>query len=72
MMINLAKAVRDSYWWEAEGDVLIDIDCIESMETMYDHTPGGSRSAAYVLITMKSGVQHKVLCALSKLEEMMA
>lgn len=70
MMIKLPKAIRDSYWWMARGDVLIDSDSIESVEQCYDFTPSGASSVAYVLITMKTGVQHKVYEFLSKVEEM--
>lgn len=69
MIVKLPKAVRDSYWWKAEGEVLIDTDSIESVEQMYDRTPGGSHAVGYVLITMKSGVQHKVYEFLSKVAE---
>lgn len=61
MMITLSKAHKGSYWWEKRGDeVDIDPESVESVEQILDRTPGGSTSNAYVLITMKSGVQHKV------------
>lgn len=69
-MIKLPKAYRDSYWWTARGEVIIDVASIESVEQVYDRTPNGSQSVAYVLITMKTGVQHKVFEFLSKVEEM--
>jgi hypothetical protein len=69
MKIKLPKAYRDDYWWTAQGHVIIDVDSIESVEQCYDQTPSGSQSVAYVLITMKSGVKHKVFEFLSKVEE---
>lgn len=35
MMIKLPKAIRDSYWWMARGDVLIDSDSIERFTSFY-------------------------------------
>lgn len=70
MMITLPKAHRGDYWWEARGEVVIDTDSIESVEQCYDRNVGGSSSTAYVLITMKSGVQHKVYEFLSKVKEL--
>lgn len=68
-MVKFPKAVRGDYWWDAQGEVVIDVGSVESVEQMYDRTPGGSPSVAYVLITMKSGVQHKVYEFLSKVQE---
>jgi hypothetical protein len=60
MMVTLPKARRESYWWNAEGEVSIETNLIESIEQCYDTTPGGSRSTAYVKITMASGATHLV------------
>ena len=57
MMITLGKAHRGSYWWGKKGEVDIDPECVESMEQMYE---SGHDSVAYTLVTMKSGVQHKI------------
>jgi len=71
MMVKLPKAIHGGYWWEPEGNVCINPEFVESFEQIYDRTPGGSRSPAYVLVTMKSGVRHKVFEFLSKLEELL-
>lgn len=60
MRITFDLAHHGDYWWEKRGTISIDVDSIESFEQCYDRTPGGSTSASYVLITMKSGVQHKI------------
>lgn len=59
-MITLHKAEKGSYWWDKTGELDIDPSCVESVEQMTDRTPGGSTSNAYVLVVMRSGVQHKV------------
>jgi hypothetical protein len=68
-MIKLDKAVKGSYWWDKEGQVIINPEFIESIEQMYSRTPGGSRSTAYVLITMKSGATHQIYGDLSDIEK---
>lgn len=60
-MIQLDKAVRDDYWWTKQGTVLVDAEAVESIEQMYDRAPGGNSNAAYTLITMRTGTQHKIM-----------
>lgn len=69
-MIVLTKAVRESYWWSAGGNVMLDPKQIESIESMTDTNPGGSTSPAYRLIIMKSGAQHKVMESQDKITDL--
>lgn len=68
-MITFPKAVRGDYWWEAQGEVAIDPASVESVEQMHDRTPGGSQSVAYVLVTMKTGTQHRIYEFMSTVRE---
>lgn len=70
MKVKLPKAHRDDYWWSAQGEVILDVESVESVEQCFERTPSGGSSVAYVLITMKTGVQHKVFEFLSKVEEL--
>lgn len=59
-MVKLDLVVKGSYWWDKRGTVYVDLASVESIEQCYDRNPGGNYSAAYTLVTTRTGQQHKV------------